>query len=249
MATATTQRAIAESVRKGPGGDHIFFPAMGVLILVTVIVGFARTYYLAGMFGAPLPSPIIHIHAVVFSLWVLLLVTQTSLVAAHRIDVHRKLGLVGFGLACLVSVIGVLAATNSLSRNFAPPGFPLGAQTFYVIPMSSMLLFTTLAFFAYRERRNPAVHKRLILIATFALMDAPTGRSPFSVITGHPHMESIFSVVFLLLLVAYDLWSTRKVLRVTIWAGIFMVVVQQVRVPIGMTGAWHSFAAWAQHLA
>lgn len=249
MATATTQGAITESVRKGPGGDHIFFPAMGVLILVTVIVGFARTYYLAGMVRAHLPSPIIHIHAVVFSLWVLLLVTQTSLVAAHRIDVHRKLGLVGFGLACLVPVIGVLAATNSLSRNFAPPGFPLGAQTFYVIPMSSMLLFTTLAFFAYRERRNPAVHKRLILIATFALMDAPTGRAPLSVITGHPHMESVFSVVFLLLLVAYDLWSTRKVLRVTIWAGIFMVVVQQVRVPIGMTGAWHSFAAWAQHLA
>ena len=147
MATATTQRATAESVRKGFGSDHIFFPAMAVLILVTVFVGFARTYYLAGMVRAHLPSPIIHIHAVVFSLWVLLLVTQTSLVAAHRIDVHRKLGLVGFGLACLVPVIGVLAATNSLSRNFAPPGFPLGAQTFYVIPMSSMLLFSTLAFF------------------------------------------------------------------------------------------------------
>ena len=248
MGTATTPTT-PESVRKGFGSDHIFFPAMAVLILVTVFVGFARTYYLAGMIRAQLPSSIIHIHAVVFSLWVLLLVTQTSLVSAHRIDVHRKLGLVGFGLACLVPVIGVLAATNSMSRNFAPPGFPLGAQTFYVIPMSSMLLFSTLAFFAYRERRNPAVHKRLILIATFALMDAPTGRPPLSVITGHPHMESIFSVVFLLLLVAYDLWSTRKVLRVTIWAGIFMVVVQQVRVPIGMTGAWHSFAAWAQHLA
>jgi len=190
LATVTMQGTTAESIRKGFRSDHIFFPAMSALILVTVFVGFARTYYLAGMVRAHLPSPIIHIHAVVFSLWVLLLVTQTSLVAAHRIDAHRKLGLVGFGLACLMPVLGVLGATNSLSRNFAPPGFPLGAQTFYIIPMSSMLLFSILAFFAYRERRNSAVHKRLILIATFAIMDAPTGRPPLSVITGHPPSKS-----------------------------------------------------------
>ena len=142
MGTATMQTT-AESARKGFRSDHIFFPAMAVVILVTVFVGFARTYYLAGMIHAHLPSPIIHIHAVVFSLWVLLLVTQTSLVAANRIDVHRRLGLAGFGLACLVPVIGVLAATNSLSRNFAPPGFPLGAQTFYVIPIGTRICCTT----------------------------------------------------------------------------------------------------------
>ena len=33
--------------------DHIFFPGMALLILATVFVGFARTYYLAGMFHAP----------------------------------------------------------------------------------------------------------------------------------------------------------------------------------------------------
>ena len=62
-------------------------------------------------------------------------------------------------------------------------------------------------------------------------------------------MDALFCTIFLLVLVAYDLWSMRKVHRATIWAGIFMIVAEQIRIPIGMTGAWQSFAAWAQHLA
>ena len=72
--------------------DHLFFSAMALLILATVFVGFARTYYLAGVFHAPLPSLIIHLHGAAFSCWILLLVTQTSLVSAGRVDIHRRLG-------------------------------------------------------------------------------------------------------------------------------------------------------------
>jgi hypothetical protein len=249
MATATMPRTAPEIVRPGHRNhDRIFFSGMAILILATVFVGFARTYFFAGVFRAHLPSPIIHIHGAAFSLWILLLIVQTSLVAAHRTDIHRKLGLAGFGLACLMLILGILAATNSLSRNFAPPGFPLGAQTFYVVPWADMLIFSTLVFFAYRARRNPGAHKRLILIATIALMDAPTGRPPFAAITGRPHMDSLFCIVFLLMVVAYDLWSTRKVQAATIWAGAFLFVVDMIRIPIGMSGVWHSFAAWAQTL-
>ena len=49
--------------------------------------------YLAGVFKAPLPNLLVHIRGVVFSCWILLLIVQTSLVAAGRVDVHRLLGL------------------------------------------------------------------------------------------------------------------------------------------------------------
>src|SRR5712671_4977973 len=75
--------------------DHLFFSAMALLILATVFVGFARTYYLAGVFHAPLPSLVIHLHGAAFSCWILLLVTQTSLVSAGRVDIHRRLGMAG----------------------------------------------------------------------------------------------------------------------------------------------------------
>ena len=66
--------------------DHLFFSGMSVLMLVTVFVGFAPTYYLAGVFHAPLPSMIIHLHGAVFSCWMLLLITQTSLVSTGRVN-------------------------------------------------------------------------------------------------------------------------------------------------------------------
>jgi hypothetical protein len=80
--------------------DNYFFTGMGLLMAVTVFVGFAPSYYLAGMFHAPLPSLIIHLHGSVFTGWILLFITQTSLVSAGRVDIHRRLGIVGFLWAC-----------------------------------------------------------------------------------------------------------------------------------------------------
>jgi hypothetical protein len=50
-------------------------------------------------------------------------------------------------------------------------------------------------------------------------------------------------------MVGYDLWSTHKVQRATLWAGAFTVVVGFFRVPVGHTAAWHTFATWVQTLA
>src|SRR5436189_1998421 len=104
MATATMPRTTTDVVIRTRKHDRIFFSGMAILILLTTVVGFARTYFLAGMVRAHLPSPVIHIHGAIFSLWVFLLIAQTSLVAAHRTDIHRKLGLAGFGSACLMPI-------------------------------------------------------------------------------------------------------------------------------------------------
>ena len=141
------------AVLPGRRFDHLFFSTMSLLILATVFLGFARTYYLAGVFLAPLPALIIHLHGAAFTCWILLLVTQTSLVSAGRTDIHRRLGIAGFFLACLMVILGVLAATNSLVRNAAPPG--IDPKVFYVIPLGDMFIFATLIFFAFRFRSNP----------------------------------------------------------------------------------------------
>ncbi len=227
--------------------DHLFFTSMALLMLGTVFVGFAHSYYLAGIFGAPLPSLIIHLHGAAFSCWILLLVTQTSLVAAGRVTIHRRLGIAGFILACFMVMLGVLAATDSLGRGTGPSG--LDAKFFYVIPMTDMLIFATLVFFAFRARSNPAAHKRLILVATTALLIAAIARWPYTMVHRKPMMAALASYVFLLILIAYDFWSTRKVHRATIWAGAFLIFVQQIRIPIGKTAAWHAFASWALSLS
>jgi hypothetical protein len=139
-----------------------------------------------------------------------LVIIQTALVSVHRVDIHRNLGLFGFGLACAMVVLGELAAIDMLARGASPPESGLDPLTFYAIPFFGILIFGVLLYFAFKEREDRLAHKRLILIGTIAIMDAPTGRPPFTMITGHPHTESVFVYLFLLLLIFYDLWSMRR---------------------------------------
>jgi hypothetical protein len=224
--------------------DHWFFSISAGLMLGTVFAGFAQSYYLAGVFRAPLPSLTIHLHGAAFTCWILLLVTQTSLVASGQVNIHRRLGIAGFLLACLMVVLGVLAATDTLVREAGPPG--RDPRVFYIVPLTDMLIFATLIFFAWRMRTNAAAHKRLILIATTALLIAAVARWPVAIVHRNPLRAAIATWVFLLGLAVYDYWSTRKLHRVTIWASAFLITIEMVRIPIARTALWHSFATWAQ---
>ena len=79
MATEAVARSgdgLKAPVLLGRRYDHYFFSGMALPMLATVFEGFARTDYLAGVFHAPLPSLIIHVHGAAFSCWILLLVAQ-----------------------------------------------------------------------------------------------------------------------------------------------------------------------------
>ena len=222
--------------------DHLFFPGMAVLLVASVLVGFAHTYYLAGVFRAPLRGPILQIHAAVFSSWMLLLLVQATLVSAHRVDVHRKLGILGFALACLVPILGILAAGDSLSR--LGDRAPNWILSFSITPFADMFNFAVLAGWAFRARADSPWHKRLILLATIALMRAALFRWPFAFVFHNQIRAIVISYVFVLLVVAYDLWSLRRIHHATLWGTLLLVFVQIARVPIGQTALWHSFARW-----
>jgi hypothetical protein len=227
--------------------DRLFFSSMAVVILITVYIGFAPTYFRAGVFYARLPNVLIHLHAAAFSCWIILLVTQTSLVAAGRVDLHRRLGLAGFGLACFMVIVGVLAATNFLVRGI-DAGQSMNPRAFYGVILSDIVVFATLVSLAFRNRRDPAAHKRFILIATIALLDAAFIRWPFAALSDL-HIAQIFCYPFLLALAAYDFWSTGRIHRVTLWASVLVIVMQVARYPIGRSAVWQAFAAWVEGIA
>jgi hypothetical protein len=125
-------------------------------------------------------------------------------------------------------------------------GAALGAdaKAFYASSLGDMVIFGTLVYYAFRNRVNPASHKRLILIATIALMAAAINRWPFAVIQQSPFLIMGINDAFLLLLVANDLWSLHKVHLSTLWGGLFLIIVQQLELPIGSTTIWQNFATW-----
>ena len=228
--------------------ENRFFGAMAAVFLAVIFIGFARTYYLAGVFHAPLPNLLVHIHGAVFSLWILLFITQISLVTVHRTDLHRRLGIFGFLLACLMVILGVLVASDRLARHAANPGTETveEVRALYAIPLADMLMFSTFIYFGFRNRAHSAVHKRLMLFATLALLDA--GFDRWSIFDAYP--LGVVNVVcffpLLAALLAYDWWSTGRVQRVTLWASGFLVAVQQLRHPFSHTAVWQAFASWAQ---
>ena len=80
--------------------------------------------------------------------------------------------------------------------------------------MTDMLIFAALVFFVFRARSNSAAHKRLILVATTALLLAAIARwPPYAAVHRKPMMAALVSYIFLLILIAYELWSARKVHR------------------------------------
>ena len=220
--------------------DRPFFCGMSVLMLTTVVIGFWSSYFSHGIVDAPLRSPLVHVHGAIFSLWIVLLLVQVGLVAAGNIKLHRTLGLAGFGLAVLIVIVGTLTATAQLQHNLDAHRKP--AIPGYMLPMGDLILFAPLVFVAYRLRRKPAAHKRLILIATIALMGAPLSRFPITFLNHTVFGQSAVMLGFLLLIVTYDLFSLRRVERATIWGVAYGVFVHLIRFPVAFTPAWAWFA-------
>jgi hypothetical protein len=229
-----------------PRYDRLFFSAVALLMLIAVWVGFARSYYLAGVFTAPLPASIIHLHGAIFSAWFLLFALQTGLISARKVALHRTLGLAGFGLAILVVIFALLAMASQLRfrANIS------GILAFSAHSFNSAISFAILAGLAYATRvQSSAAHKRLIVIANVPLLSAALNRWTVPYLRDENfHHALLASNIFLLLMAIYDLWSLHKIHRATLWGSVFAVFMQQIAWPLGSTAAWQVFARWVQSM-
>lgn len=243
---ATRMRPLYRPVNRSL--ERVFFAGMAVLLCAVVVYGFSRTYYMVGMMRASLPSPILHVHGAVYTLWMVVYVTQTALISARRVAWHRTLGIFGFCLPPVMIVLGVIAALDALHRGVEIG--PLDPATSLAIPLVGIVFFTVVIWAAWAARRKPDSHKRLILFATCGLAEAALGRFPWGRFGIPPGGGAVIGLGLLLLLpVFYDLVSLRRLHRATMWAVPLTFAGGALAVPIGMTPAWHAFAGFlASHV-
>ena len=224
--------------------ERLFYTGMAAVFILTVFAGFARTYYLRPYFGTPTLTPLLHLHGVVFTSWLVLLFTQTALVAANRTGVHRRLGVAGGVLAALMVVVGCATAVIRAKIVEVPPDAP-SPLVFLVIPLGDMLVFGSLVGAGLYYRRRPDVHKRLMLLATIAILPAATARLPFAFIQQTGPL-AFFGLADLLIVpcLLYDLFTRGRPHRATVWGGLLIVASQPLRLLVGHTQAWIAFAEW-----
>jgi len=240
MATLTIDSLVIEK-SSARGREHLFFSSMSGVIALVVFIGFARTYYLAALFDAkPLAAPIVHIHGAVFSCWIALLVVQASLVGTGRGKTHRQLGLIGLGLAPLIVLLGVLVAVEMLTRFSVIPS--VDSPLIFAVALSEIAGFAVPTFFAFRLRRRPSFHKRLIVIGTIAMTTAGFGRWPVSVLLHKPLPAMLAAFTLLLALMAFDMLSMRRLHPATQWGSAWVVFIELSGFALGHTAAWHALA-------
>jgi hypothetical protein len=224
--------------------DSVFFPLMAITMALVVFAGFAPTYYLKYQFNGPPLSLLKMIHGAAFTAWITLLVTQTGLIASNRRDLHRPLGVAGAGLAGLMVVLGTMLAIDALRRGFVPPGAPPSPAAFFAVPMGDMAAFIAMVSLGVINRKRMDYHKRYMLLATAAIIDAAVARIPLAIIQQAAlPMSFLVSDLFILAVALYDLAIKRRVHPATIWSGVIIIGSQALRVWIGGTQIWHDFAA------
>ncbi len=222
--------------------ERLFYIGMAIIILVTVFAGFSRSYFLKAHYGTPELSLLLHVHGLVFTSWILLFLAQTTLVAARRTDIHRRLGVLGGVLAVLIVVVGTATAIIRVKQGATVPGVP--PLNFLAVPLFDMVVFAILVGAAFHYRHRADVHKRLMTLATIALLPAPIARLPLAILQNG--LPAIFGLadLFLLVCLLYDLITRRRIHPATAWGGLVILVSQPLRLVISGTPTWTALASW-----
>jgi hypothetical protein len=224
--------------------EHRFFLAVAVLFPLITFIGFAPSYFLRPVFRPdPMPSLLVHVHGLVMTLWVVLFSVQATLISAKRIKLHMTLGLSSIVLVAAIVVTGAMTAVAAGGRGSGFPGYdPL---VFMNVPFTGVFIFAILFAAAIYYRKNPANHKRLLLVTVLILLSPSISRLPLPFI---PVLGSVwfFGVPALLgfLLLAGDTWRSGKVNKAFLYGTLFGTLSGPLSLWFAGTETWMQFARW-----
>ena len=224
--------------------ERPLFIAGALLAALVIFAGFARTFYLKGLFGTPPLSSLLMTHGVVMTLWIVLFIAQIALVANGRTGLHRRLGLLGGCVAVLIVVMGVAAAIDAGRRGFTPAS-QITPLMFMAIPIIDVGVFGTLVGAALLKRRRAATHKRLMLLATLGIVTPGAARLPLDFIK-QGGLPAFFGVMIacVLTVVVIDTVRNRRLHPAFGWGAALLIASVPLRIALAQTAEWQQFAAW-----
>jgi len=228
--------------------SNAFYRGMAVAFLVAVVAGFSRTCFLKAWTGWPAAPAIIHVHAALFTGWIVLFLVQTSLIPAGRLDWHRRLGVAAAFVAAAMIALGLVVMVESARRGFVgvfplPKGIPADAIGFSVQAAFDVGLFAAFLCAGYAFRKRPEVHKRCMLLATINLLPAAIVRIPLPGLT-RLAFALVLAIGFAAAQPLHDRLTRGRMHPVGLWGGALFLASIPGRLLVGETNAWHAFMTW-----
>lgn len=233
VAARRAPRLLADAAGSGP-----YFAALLVLALVSFWPS-----YLAQL-GAQ--SAYTHLHAVLATVWMGMLIAQPNLVRRRRLDWHRALGRISYGLVPIIVVSMVLLA-HSRIVGIPAERWPVRTYVLY-LQVSLIVVFTLCYVLAIVTRRDMAVHARFMICTGFTLID-PILIRLFFWIHDNPGWNDqwlTFGLTDLGLVVLIVLERNERRGRWVFPVMLPVFVASQLPAVLGWTAApsWQAFARW-----
>jgi hypothetical protein len=220
--------------------ERRFYGLAALAAALIAFAGFARTYYLGGAFDAPELPGLVHLHGVVMTSWIVLFAVQAGLVAAGRVDLHRKLGVAGAVLAALVVVVGIATAVDGARRGVSPGPPPL---VFLAIPLGVILVYGALVAAAIANRRRPDWHKRLMLLAAISVLTPAIARIPIDALQAGGIVAFMgLTDLFAIACIAWDTARNRRLHPAFLRGGLFLVLSHPAMLALAGSAFWMEIA-------
>jgi hypothetical protein len=152
--------------------ERRFFLVMAIAMAVTVAAGFS---FQLGMGRSTFASPLrVHVHALLFMGWVVLLLLQTTFAARGAMALHRKLGWISVGWVGAM-IVAALVVIVAMTRNGNVPFF-FRPQQFLIADPMNLVAFAGMTWAAILMRRRTDWHARMHLGAMALLTGPAFGR-------------------------------------------------------------------------
>ena len=221
-----------------------FYLLLSILIAILATIGFWPQYFGPVISGTGDALPIIHFHASVYVLWLLLFIAQCAFVAVGKVALHRQVGKLGLVWGIVVIAVGVTVTYVRFSDRLSEGGIAL-AQNFGLWPILDMVLFASFFGAAAIFRRKPELHKRLMIVAASSILIASVGRfTEFDPNSGMSHLiTTSLWMSPILLAMAYD-FCRHEVVHPAYVTGVIVLTISSFREPLRFTGAWEGFTHW-----
>lgn len=226
---STQQHQEAEVSRQNTARSNLnpplpfFYMGMSLFFMILVFIGFGPSYFMPLLSGQEAStitvemSWIVHVHAIIYLAWMVLLILQTILISKDKTEAHMKLGLCGVGLGIVVILIGGLMTYLSFWGFISKLDLDMATAVFRTGPSwGGIIAFTILLFLGFRNRGKPQTHKRYMLLATIALLFAAIDRMYF--LLGN-RAGLIMFVIIMILIISHDLYTQKRIHHATATGG------------------------------
>lgn len=219
---------------------------LALLMIGITIVGFWENYFGPLMYGTLDAHWAIHLHAAIFTIWLLIFLGQAIFAYLKKIDTHQSTGTyIGISWGVLLLIIGLFITfaviLPGIGRDHHVDSY---AYPSLLGSLGDIITFGIFFVFAVKYRRTPDIHKRLMVLATVALLGAPVAR--LDLIGGELVGLAYFVILRLLPLfvaMGYDRWIRSKIHWVY-WVGLAVIALNISRIFWGRSEIWHKIGTW-----